>query len=121
MVTEPKRLLVTGSRDYGDHVRVTRILTPFMHQGITLVHGDGRGLDKLAAKTWTQAGEDALAVPADWDRYGKRAGPLRNQQMVDLGGYIACIAFPLPGSRGTWDCVRRAELADIPVMVVSAT
>lgn len=121
MASEPKRLLATGSRHYGDHVKVERILTPFMHQGITLVHGDAPGLDKLAAKIWTRAGETALGMPADWDTYGYQAGPLRNQQMVDLDGYVACIAFPLPGSRGTWDCVRRAELADIPVMVVSAT
>lgn len=121
MASEPKRLLATGSRHYGDHVRVERILTPFTGQGIQLVHGDGDGLDQLAHKFWLAAGDSALAVPAEWDRYGHKAGPIRNQRMVDLGNYIACIAFPLPGSRGTWDCVRRAELADIPVLVVSVT
>lgn len=71
--------------------------------------------------------------PADWfrdcdencqhrpRRRGERcpaAGPLRNQHTVDLGA-DKCIAAPTEGSRGTWDCVRRAKAAGIPVRVVS--
>lgn len=52
-------------------------------------------------------------------RYGKPnfscAGLVRNQLMVDLGADI-CLAFPLPGSRGTWDCMGRAEAAGIKVI-----
>lgn len=43
------------------------------------------------------------------------AGGVRNQEMVNLGGYLVCLAFPLAGSRGTWDCVARARVAGIPV------
>ncbi|MFE2994168.1 hypothetical protein ACFXG4_04040 [Nocardia sp. NPDC059246] len=73
--------------------------------------------------------------PADWNRHcdnncrhrprrpGERcatAGPLRNQHMVDLGA-DECRGFPLPGSRGTYDCMRRAERAGIPVQEIAAT
>jgi hypothetical protein len=46
-------------------------------------------------------------------------GHYRNQQMVDAGATI-CFAFPLDGSVGTWDCVRRARAAGIPVRIIAA-
>ncbi|MFE3052289.1 SLOG family protein [Nocardia sp. NPDC059239] len=69
--------------------------------------------------------------PADWERdcdsdcrhqprrkngrlYCPMAGNLRNQDMVDLGA-DGCLGFPLPGSRGTRDCMRRARAAGIRV------
>jgi hypothetical protein len=53
---------------------------------------------------------------ADWSSFGELAGPMRNQAMVDTGVDI-CLAFPLLGSRGTWDCVRRAQASGVPVIV----
>lgn len=47
--------------------------------------------------------------------YCPAAGVYRNQAMVHLGADI-CLAFPLPGSTGTYDCVRRAEIAHIRVI-----
>ena len=54
--------------------------------------------------------------PADWSTHGRAAGPIRNQQMVDRGADI-CLAFPTSSSIGTWDCVRRAKAAGIPVEI----
>jgi hypothetical protein len=51
---------------------------------------------------------------ADWDKHGKAAGPIRNQQMVDKEpSYM--IAFP--GGSGTRDCARRADEAGIQVFI----
>lgn len=54
--------------------------------------------------------------PAEWDKHGKAAGPIRNQKMVDLGATV-CLAFPLPGSRGTAHCMSAARKASIPVWI----
>lgn len=58
---------------------------------------------------------------ADWKKYGRAAGPIRNKQMVELGADL-CLAFPDhpkgEGSRGTWNCVDLAQQARIPVLVV---
>lgn len=113
-----KRLLVTGSRDYSDWRKVERVLALFAPSAPVLVHGGAPGLDTLAAAIWTRWGGDVLAVPAQWAKLGKRAGPIRNQLMVDLGGYIACLAFPLADSVGTRDCMRRADKAGILVLEV---
>lgn len=73
------------------------------------------------AHRWAQStGVPTDPYPADWDRFGRAAGPLRNQRMVDVlsgvrHGLVA--AFPVGSSAGTMDCVRRAERAGIPVRV----
>jgi hypothetical protein len=54
--------------------------------------------------------------PADWERYGKRAGPIRNAEMVKAGADVV-LAFPLPGGRGTQHTIRLAREAGIPVKV----
>jgi hypothetical protein len=117
------RILVTGSRYWTDIHKVRRVLSLFAHDGLSavpdLVHGDCRGLDRLARDEWIMLGGDTLTVPADWDRFGNRAGPIRNQAMVDLGDYLVCLAFPIGESRGTRDCMDRARKAGILVLEVS--
>ena len=48
---------------------------------------------------------------ADWATHGKKAGPLRNQRMIDEGHPDLVIAFP--GGKGTDDMTRRALAAGV--------
>jgi hypothetical protein len=58
--------------------------------------------------------------PADWKRYGLKAGGVRNQQMIDEQPRMdILVAAPDSGSRGTYDCMRRAKAAGIPVDNIS--
>jgi hypothetical protein len=82
----------------------------------TVMTGGAQGADTLAHQTAVEMGYAVEIFKADWDKYGKRAGPDRNQRMVNAGADL-CLAFPLAGSIGTWDCVRRARAAGIPVEV----
>lgn len=130
-----KRVLVTGSREWTDVATLERVLTEIAARWgqFVLIQGDNpNGADALA-KAWAiRNGFPHEDVPADWERecdeacahrprsrggepYCPRGGHLRNQEMVDRGADL-CVAFPLPGSRGTPDCVRRARDADIPVV-----
>jgi hypothetical protein len=113
-----KRILITASRDWTEvelMVEAIRSAGPGR-----VVHGAARGGDRLADSiAWrfmqTQPGLwDVEPHGADWDKYGNAAGVLRNQEMVDLGADI-CLAFPLEGSVGTFDCAARASLAGIHV------
>jgi hypothetical protein len=82
-----------------------------------VVHGGAPGADTLADQIAVSRGWPTPEVhAADWDGLGRRAGPARNQRMVERGADV-CLAFPMAGSRGTWDCVRRAREAQIPVKV----
>jgi hypothetical protein len=76
------------------------------------------GADWQADRWARSTGVPTDPYPADWGRFGRAAGPLRNQRMVDVlsgvrHGLVA--AFPSGASVGTMDCVRRATRAGIPV------
>ncbi len=114
------RILVTGSRDWTDREAVWSALNEHATPGATVVHGDcPTGADHLA-KQWCSTQPDIVESPhpANWKEHGRAAGPIRNQQMVNLGADL-CLAFPLGASRGTRDCMRRAEGAGIPLRVVA--
>lgn len=116
------RILVTGSRHWTDRGMIWDALNKASFEiGTTIVHGDCPTGADYWAKLWTKTQPDVIeeAYPANWKKFGKLAGPIRNQQMVDLGADI-CLAFPLPSSRGTYDCIRKAKAAGIPVRIYHA-
>lgn len=111
-------------------IETLRDLVPY---GSTVYHGDARGADRMAhdvldiyCRDHTGDPDDDVTIipfPADWDRYGKAAGPRRNQQMLDEmlthPGPKRVIAFYRgPHSRGTEDMIRRARAAGIETIVV---
>lgn len=119
------RVLVTGSRAWPDPVRVAHELTRlYMEHGpFTLVHGAcATGADAAAHHWYETAGLDLGCIevryPADWDQYGKRAGPIRNEKMVKEASVDLVLAFPYGTSRGTRHTMALAEAAGIPVKEV---
>lgn len=113
------RILITGSRHWTDRETVMAALVGEWSgpDGVLVSGACPTGADRMAEEMWEFLGGVVQRHPADWDRYGKKAGPIRNQEMVDLGADI-CLAFPLPDSRGTVDCVKRARAAGIPVRLI---
>lgn len=117
----PWVVLVTGSRHWTDPEPLIEFLKRFeVAEGIgpTLLHGDCTGLDRLAADLVTRSSRPWLvhAFPAPFKALGKKAGPRRNQLMVNTliqysaAGYRTAIgAFPVPDSVGTWNCVSYAN------------
>lgn len=123
------KVLVCGSRDLADAWIVYVVLDGIHghNQRVTeLIEGQCPygGADGFGEK-WAKARREVmhLPFPADWDRHGKAAGPIRNQQMLDEGKPDMVLAFvnrPLAESRGTADMVRRARAAGVPTYVVEA-
>lgn len=114
------RILVTGSR-YWDDADAIRDALCWSTLGIPwrqvfVVHGDAKGADTIADQMARGMGMIPEPHPADWSTYGRAAGPIRNQEMVDLGASV-CLAFLKDGSIGTADCIRRAKKAGIPVTI----
>lgn len=108
-------LLVTGGRDFDDYQRVARALgSAYSHQpALAVVQGGARGADALARRWCESTGVPCITVPALWDYYGKRAGSMRNQWMLDYFDINYVTAFP--GGTGTADMVRRARAKGVPV------
>lgn len=71
------------------------------------------GADWLADRHARQRGWAVQEYPADWAKYGNRAGMVRNGEMVADGAHV-WLGFLHPESRGTRDCLAKAERALIP-------
>ncbi|BBC53858.1 hypothetical protein [Mycobacterium phage PP] len=117
-----RRVLITGSRDWVDRTTIWTALQSELELfgSLTIVHGGARGADDIADRwAWgkSQEGYDVEVErhDADWETHGKRAGIIRNQEMVDLGADV-CYAFPLASGTGTRHCMSRAMAAGIPVV-----
>lgn len=121
------RVLVTGSRTFSDARIVDAVLTGLWHNygSMLVIAGGAKGADDLAGR-WCDRWEFPLETwPADWEKHGKAAGPIRNQKMLDRfeGEPDLVLAFvdkPLEESKGTADMVRRARKAGVQVYVVQA-
>jgi SLOG family YspA-like protein len=112
------KVLVCGGRNYADYDKLSHVLSELHAKTpITeLIHGGYRGADQRAGR-WAKAhGIPVHVYHADWDAFGPRAGPIRNQRMLDDGKPELVVAFP--GHDGTADMVRRAKTANVTVMEV---
>ena len=121
MDSDGYKVLVCGGRNYNDTASVWFMLNEMnAARPITqIIHGDATGADN-AAKRWAEnnnVGQYMFPVSKqEWREIGRKAGPLRNQRMLDLGKPDVVVAFP--GNTGTADMVRRAEKAGVPVVRV---
>jgi hypothetical protein len=115
-------VLVCGDRNWTDRASLFRALTVLdltSEKPITgVVEGEATGADTMAREWADQTGIKVLSFPANWRKYGKAAGPMRNQQMLDEGKPELVVYFhpDLANSRGTGDMVRRAKKAGIEVI-----
>lgn len=86
---------------------------------VTIITGGATGADS-AAEDWAAVNWTDLQVyrikPSEWLKYGKAAGPHRNQRMIDEGEPDLVVAFP--GGKGTADMVKRAKAAGIKVIEI---
>lgn len=106
---------VTGGRDFNDIERVRRALYSLKPKPTLLIHGAAQGADTLAAQVAEEMGIPIEAHPADWEKHGRAAGPIRNAEMVARKPDLL-LAFP--GGRGTAGHTRLAIAAGIPVKKV---
>jgi hypothetical protein len=111
------KVLVTGGRGFSNHTLLLTTLDRLhaVHPFTTLIHGGACGADRLAGEWAASRGIPVEVYLADWQKYGRAAGPIRNQQMIDRKPDMV-VAFP--GGRGTADMVRRVRHAGIELVVV---
>jgi hypothetical protein len=113
------RVLVCGSRDWTDYQAIRDRIRDLhdQHAGaLEILHGDARGADEMADHVALMLNIDSLRFAADWKRYGRAAGPLRNRQMLDAKPHLV-LAFQRNGSRGTQHTIDEARKRGIPVEV----
>ena len=113
-----RRVLVCGGRDYADRARVFAVLDELHAKSPigTIIEGGAKGADVLALAWAGRRDVEAVTVHAEWQRDGRKAGPLRNTKMLRAGRPDLVVAFP--GGPGTADMVRQARKAGVEVLEV---
>ena len=107
-----------GGRDYDNIQRLSDVLSGLLRDRniTTIISGHARGADQLA-ETWARNSSiDCLVFSADWDKYGRSAGPIRNRQMLMEGKPDLVVAFP--GGAGTANMIKQARKAGVEVIEV---
>ena len=92
-----RRILVCGGRDYHDAEYMSLVLNAA--KPAVIIHGAAKGADTLAGQWARDHGVPVEEYPANWDRDGLQAGPLRNLRMLTESKPDLVIAFP--GGKGT--------------------
>src|SRR6266566_1543686 len=110
------RLLVCGDRKWTDRRAIEECISGF-GEITMIIEGEAPGADTLARLFAVAKDIPVKSCPADWKRYGRAAGPIRNVQMLEEGQPDVVLAFhkDIARSRGTRDMVNRAVQARIPV------
>lgn len=109
------RILVTGSRNFADTKLMREVLSSIQNSNVTLIHGGCRGADKIAEEIGEELGFQIEEHLAEWNKYGKSAGPIRNAEMLNSRIDLV-LAFPVEKSKGTKDCISKALQKNIPVL-----
>lgn len=106
------KIIVAGSRNITNQDLVFRVIenSPFRNKIKEIVHGGCRGVDQLSGEWAKRNNIKTKVFLADWDEFGKLAGPIRNRSMAK---YVAenkgaLIALWDGSSRGTRNMIDRA-------------
>lgn len=99
------KIAVVGSRDYVDLERVTAYVNS-LPDDTELVSGGARGVDRTAEQAAWSRKLTVKCFPADREQYGKEAGFIRNQDIVNYADLV--VVFWNGKSRGTAHTMRLA-------------
>ncbi len=103
------KIIIAGGRDFIDEVQFKEGIEgakSLISQATEIVSGGAPGADHLGEQWAGQNGISVRKFPAEWGKYGRGAGPKRNQQMAEYADGL--IAFWNGTSRGTKDMIERA-------------
>lgn len=111
------KTIIAGSRGIAEYRHVAFACQESGFDITEVVSGGARGVDRLGEQ-WARAVHLPCTVfPADWDRHGKAAGFIRNEEMARYAD--ALIAIWDGKSRGTADMIARAKAHGLPVCTMS--
>lgn len=115
-----KRVVVAGCRTYTNYeeakVFIDKCISNIRKENtIIIVSGGSRGADRLGEQFAIENRFKIEKYYADWDRYGKSAGPKRNEVMAKKSDYIIC--FWNGQSRGTKSMIEYAKIYDRPLRI----
>ena len=114
------KLIIAGGRDFSNsdlmNEKLDYLLSNTPQNEIEIVSGCAKGADSMGERYAEIMGYAVKQFPANWDRDGKAAGPIRNREMAEYATHL--IAFHDGVSRGTANMIQVAKELGLKVRVV---
>ena len=120
MFKPTKRVVIAGCRDYTNYDEAKKYIDFCISNirkkyEIVIVSGCASGADSLGEKYANENGLKIEKHPANWEKYGRSAGPRRNKQMAEVSDYVIC--FWDEKSKGTRSMIDYARELDKPIKI----
>ena len=112
------RVIIAGPRDLG--IGIWEVGEAIRNSGFApsvIMSGDAQGVDAAADMYASELEYTYEKYPALWNKHGKAAGPIRNQEMAEYADALIVIKRPGPTTRGTASMIREAEKRNLPIHV----
>ena len=109
------KVIIAGGRDITDYSLVSSALAESGFIPTEIVSGMAPGVDTLAVQYAQENNLPLQQFWAEWNFYGKSAGPIRNRKMAEYGD--ALIAIWDGESRGTKNMIEEATKRGLKVYV----
>ena len=115
------KIIIAGGRDFMDYNLLKEKTNKILQEKrvshkIVIISGCARGADTLGLRYASENTFDVEEYPADWDKYGKKAGYVRNVEMAENAD--ALIAFWDGKSKGTKHMIDIATERNLPIRVI---
>ena len=117
------KVIIAGTRDFDNYELLKQKMDKILagrvrnNEEIIIVSGTARGADKLGERYAREKGYKIERYPANWDKYGKRAGYIRNEQMAKVAD--ACVCFWDEQSKGTKHMIDLANQYKLVLRVIN--
>lgn len=116
-LSEKMKIAIVGSRTFEDYDLLCKFIGSVLSDGElasieAVVSGAARGADTLAERYAEEHGFEMIVFPAEWKKFGRRAGFIRNVDIIrecDI-----CFAFWDGESHGTKHDIELCEQTSKP-------
>lgn len=112
------KIIVAGSRTFSDYKLLKNKLDnlQFKIGEFEIISGSAQGADQLSEEYAKENNLNIMKFPANWNKYGKKAGYIRNKEMAEFAD--ACIVFWDGKSKGIYHMINLANQYKIPISVI---
>lgn len=107
------RVIIAGSRDYHDYETLLDLIRECPWEITEVISGGAKGVDALGERYANEKNLKLTVYPADWEKHGRAAGPIRNRKMAENADALLAI-MKGNNSKGTKNMIETAKKLNLP-------
>ena len=116
-----KKVVIAGCRDYNNYDKAKMYIDYYLSNmrkanDIIILSGCASGVDAIGERYAKENGLKVEKYPANWEKYGKSAGPKRNEEMAENCDCVIC--FWDSKSKGTKSMIDFAKKYKKPIRII---